>query len=75
MHAGERGVRADLGADRGKLGQAHRGIDRIGGARPAAAKLDDGEPDRAHVDPDHEAMCLRQRVDEHRRPRQSHVRA
>ena len=41
---------ADLGADRGELGQADRGVDRIGGARPAAAKLDDRKPDRAHVD-------------------------
>ena len=55
VHAGQRRVRADLGPDRRELGQADRRVDRVGGARPAAAKLDDRKPDRAHIDADDEA--------------------
>ena len=58
MHAGERRIGADFSPDRGKFGQTNRRVDFISGARPAAAKLDDREPDRAHVDAGDEAARL-----------------
>ena len=74
MDAGERAIGADLGADRRELAQADRGIDRIGGARPAAAELDHRKPDRAHVDLFDEAGRPRRRVDEDRGARQKLMR-
>ena len=75
MHAGERRVGADFSPDRGEFGQTNRRVDFISGARTAAAKLDDREPDCAHVNAGDEASRFGRRVDEHRRLRQLLFRA
>ena len=50
VHDGERPVWPDLLAKRGKVRQAHRRVDRVGGACASPAKLHHREPDRADVD-------------------------
>ena len=70
MHDGERSVLSDLLAERGKRRQAHRGVDRVGGARASAAKLHHREPDRADVDARDDPGALRPRLDDNARARQ-----
>ena len=50
VHDRERPLGTDVLAERRQFRQANRRIDRVGGARPAAAEFDDREPDCAHVD-------------------------
>ena len=71
MNAGERRVRTDFSADRGEFGQTNSRINFISGSRPAAAQLDDREPDRSYVDAGDEAAPLWRCFDDDRRLRQS----
>ena len=58
MDAGERRVGADFSPDWGEFCQTNSGINFISGSRPAAAQLDDREPDRSHVNAGDEAAPL-----------------